>query len=85
MYFLKIIIVRLKMVIMLTIVIFLYSTVDLSAQKEANNYNVIKLFLNNDEIDSEKLTWEDRSLLDKIDFIIDLPFEYLRKVTIPRK
>lgn len=32
---------------MLTIVIFLYSTVDLSAQKEANNYNVIKLFLNN--------------------------------------
>ena len=45
----------------------------------------IKLNLNNDEIESEKLTWEDRSLIDKIDFIIDLPFEYLRKVTIPRK
>ena len=37
-----------------------------------------------EEDNENKVLWEDRSPIDKIDFIVDLPFEYLRKVTIPR-
>ena len=34
--------------------------------------------------EDDYIMWGERSLLSKVDFVIELPFEYLRKITIPR-
>lgn len=36
-----------------------------------------------EEDDEQELEWKDMSMLDRAMFVLDLPFMYLRKLTLP--
>jgi len=47
--------------------------------------NVFEESMKKDDDDDEELTWEQMKLSQKIDFVIDFPFDWVRKLTMPRK